>query len=80
MEIDLEPLRAKAEDLARRYLVKQGLGAPATDPEPAASGPSPAATHVCEKCKTTNDEDAAFCKKCGAALTPPAEQERDASA
>ncbi len=34
MEVDLEPLRAKAEDVARRYLVKQGLGGTSGEPTP----------------------------------------------
>jgi hypothetical protein len=82
MEVDLEPLRAKAEDLARRYLVKQGLGSPSTDPTPPPppSEPAVATGRACAKCKTTNDDDAAFCKKCGASLAPLSEQERDASA
>jgi hypothetical protein len=81
MEVDLEPLRAKAEDLARRYLAKQGLGAKEVVSPVAADEAVPVvATKIrgCEKCKTANDEDAAFCKKCGAALTPPSDQERDA--
>jgi hypothetical protein len=80
MEVDLEPLRAKAVGVAQRYLVKHGLGAATADP-PAASPSKPvvATVRACEKCKTTNDDDAAFCKKCGAPLTPPSEQERDAS-
>ena len=80
MEVDLEPLRAKAEDAARRYLVKQGLGGTSAEPvpPPPPSEPAVATARACEKCKTTNDDDAAFCKKCGAPLTPLSEQERDA--
>jgi hypothetical protein len=84
MEVDLEPLRAKAEEVARKYLAKQGLGTPVVAAPEAADPPNPpepvaaAKTRVCEKCTTTNDEDAAFCKKCGAALTSPTDEERDA--
>jgi hypothetical protein len=78
MEVDLEPLREKAEELARKYLVKQGLGVPSADPPPPPSEATKTTKHTCEKCDTTNDEDAAFCKKCGAPLTSPLEQERDA--
>jgi hypothetical protein len=84
MEVDLEPLRAKAEELANRYLAKQGLATPAAEAKQAATPASDKATaatpRTCAKCSTTNDDDAAFCKKCGAALTPPSDEERDATA
>jgi ribosomal protein L40E len=28
---------------------------------------------VCKACNATNDSDASFCKKCGAAMAAPAE-------
>src|SRR5581483_6717275 len=51
---DVEPRRDKAESIVREYLEKQGT------PTAAVSG--------CPKCGTENDEDAAFCKKCGEKL------------
>jgi hypothetical protein len=43
--------------------------APATSaPASSASAASVPATQVCESCSTSNDADAAFCKKCGARL------------
>ena len=41
--------------------------APSLDPAVGRPAPPPAARH-CASCKTVNDSDAAFCKRCGAAL------------
>lgn len=51
---DVEPRRDKAESIVRDYLEKQGTLTTS------ASG--------CPTCGTENDEDAAFCKKCGEKL------------
>lgn len=66
MDREVGPLRAEAERLAREYLAKRGLADGAPDAEPFAdAGPDRAS---CAKCGTSNESDAAFCKKCGAAI------------
>ncbi len=68
-EIDtgLAPRRKEAERLVEAYLAGKDLA-----PKSKASGaePSPAVAAAagvsCAKCSTSNDDDAAFCKKCGA--------------
>jgi hypothetical protein len=66
MDREIGPRREEAERLAREYLGKRGLidGAPSAElaPEPAAG------RAACAKCGTSNESDAAFCKKCGAAI------------
>jgi hypothetical protein len=56
----------------------------ASEPEasetPAAREPRSDAKVSCAKCKTANDEDAAFCKKCGASLGKSGEGEETARA
>lgn len=81
MDVEIEPLRAKAEDLARAHLKKKGLlrdeksaleTPPAEEEEEeeaeAAAPPEKPARVACPKCETSNEPDAAFCKKCGTAL------------
>jgi tellurite resistance protein/ribosomal protein L40E len=76
-DIEIEPLRARAEEIARAHLSKKGL-ADGADEEPdareKASGAKAEATAAparitCAKCSTSNEPDATFCKKCGASLT-----------
>jgi hypothetical protein len=76
-DVEIEPLRAKAEALARAHLSKTGLSdEPATDEAPAAMAAAPTRV-ACPKCATSNEPDAAFCKKCGTRLGP---ETSDASA
>jgi hypothetical protein len=79
MDLQVEPLRDEAEKLARSFLKKRGLEpegtAPATAERPAASDGRVA----CRKCKTSNEPDAAFCKKCGGSLAAT-KDESDAKA
>lgn len=42
--------------------------APAEVSKPAAAAPATPRAHECGSCQTANDEDAQFCKKCGAKL------------
>jgi hypothetical protein len=83
IDASLEPHRPKAEDAARAYLAKAGLagegdrGALTRDeaadvPEAEESEPEPARL-ACPKCKTSNEIDASFCKKCGESLAKKAE-------
>jgi len=78
MDVEIEPLRAKAEALARNHLAKRAL-APAdkgdkseraekSDPRGARAKSEPAPRLDCPKCATENEPDATFCKKCGAGL------------
>jgi len=86
MDVEIEPLRAKAEELARAHLAKKGLledeaprSAKARDEErEEREEDEKPARPLCAKCETSNDADAAFCKKCGAPLNAPAEA-KDAS-
>jgi hypothetical protein len=65
---DLAPLRARAA----AYLTEQ-LG-----PQKAAPAAMPIHDRACPSCKTDNDPDALFCKKCGAKLV--AKERHDATA
>jgi hypothetical protein len=76
MEADGAPALAEAEKAAREYLAAQGLGPAAKDAAPARAGARERVT--CVACATSNEPDAAFCKKCGAAMKAAAE-ERDAT-
>ena len=90
MDIEVEPLRAKAEELARKHLAKRGFGkgAKAVDAETSKKGvedsneaeAEPEVRRLeCAKCSTSNDLDAAFCKKCGAALATAASDDKKES-
>ena len=78
----VEPLRGKAEELAQAHLKKKGLvkGAKAPEgskdeptlesktPEEGDSASEAVVRLECPKCSTSNEADAAFCKKCGHAF------------
>jgi ribosomal protein L40E len=79
MDGELEPYRGRAEELAHAYLAKRVMPEPSRPspvPEPLPPKevkPSPPTRAVsprveCPKCSTSNEPDAAFCKKCGTAL------------
>jgi LSD1 subclass zinc finger protein len=70
---EIAPKLAKAEALAFEHLKKKGLveGVPAGNPEPEpVEAPSGSRRVECAKCETSNEPDAAFCKKCGGSLAP----------
>ena len=65
LDESVAPWREKAEALVRAHLEKRAAArkkAPADDAETEEDV-------ACPKCKTKNDADAAFCKKCGTKLT-----------
>jgi hypothetical protein len=73
MDVEIEPLRAKAEALAKAHLATRGLeekaaAAPNAEAEsaeePAAPPASASPRQKCAKCATSNEPDATFCKKC----------------
>jgi ribosomal protein L40E len=78
LDLQIEPMRARAEELAKKFLAKRGLGDGASDDtkdagdekadEPVAAKREPAPRLACPKCETSNEPDAAFCKKCGTRL------------
>ncbi|HEY3816709.1 MAG TPA: zinc ribbon domain-containing protein [Polyangiaceae bacterium] len=69
MDLEVAPLREEAERLAREYLQKKGVAAAAADPAATKDEPPAAdARLACASCKTANDRDAAFCKKCGSPM------------
>ena len=69
---DLAPLR----DKAAAYVADQlGTERPAKRSKPPRKADDP----VCPSCKTQNDTDAAFCKKCGGKLADSAKETRDAT-
>jgi hypothetical protein len=72
MDDEIEPLRDKAEQIARAHLQKKGIVAAtyreATPPDDGDEGVE--ARAKCSKCGVSNDADADFCKKCGAKLSP----------
>ncbi|MBS2016576.1 MAG: zinc ribbon domain-containing protein [Deltaproteobacteria bacterium] len=78
IDASLEPHRPKAEELVRAHLARVGLaggeGYRGKTPEEmvekdvSAKEVTTPSKVECPKCATRNDPDAAFCKKCGAAL------------
>jgi hypothetical protein len=74
LDVQIEPMRAEAEEIARAHLSKKGLvaGASESAAEPAREAPTAkveaAPRLACPKCETSNEPDATFCKKCGARL------------
>ncbi|TKC96457.1 zinc ribbon domain-containing protein [Polyangium fumosum] len=72
-----EPAAAKeeADEASKKPKKKKKAKAPAK-----ATSDEAAAQHACDACGTENDEDALFCKKCGArmAAPEPAEETREA--
>lgn len=74
IEEKILPLRDRAEQVARAYLVKRGV----TSEPAAARTPHKSATVVpglgvrraCAGCRASNEPDAVFCKGCGARLAP----------
>ncbi len=65
MEVEVAPFREQAERMARDYLKSQGIGAKAPESE---AGVREAERLPCTGCGTSNEVDAAFCKKCGASI------------
>jgi ribosomal protein L40E len=86
MDVAVEPLRERAEKLARTHMKKVGLGREPEDekrePSRGEASAEPASRRVaCAKCGTSNEPDATFCKKCGAQVNAPETSEvTDASA
>ena len=64
MDAELDPYRSKAEALVKAHLEKRAAARPAPSSSPSRS--------ACPKCDTSNDADAAFCKKCGTKLSDDA--------
>jgi hypothetical protein len=79
MDVQVEPMRPKAEALVRAHLAKRGLvngkpedragKAPEGEPVEANSPATAGARRVCARCDTSNEPDAAFCKKCRGRLS-----------
>ena len=67
MDGEVAPFREEAERLAREYLKKQRLDEEGP-PHVAIAAPAVPARVPCAGCGTSNEPDAAFCKKCGASL------------
>ncbi len=81
MDRNAAPALAEAERIAREYLAAQGLGP--GGPKGASldkAAPAPLASTstrerlACPGCATSNEPDAAFCKKCGAAMKTATEE------
>jgi len=76
MDLEVAPLREEAERLAREHLKKSGVVvAEPVASNDAAEGATESAAQAsvrpaCASCGTSNDLDAAFCKKCGAPMKP----------
>jgi hypothetical protein len=81
MDFQIEPLRAKAEEIARAHLLTKGLTTEEGVEAPVVQGTLAATTAAkgdrasrlrCATCAASNEPDASFCKKCGARLAPEA--------
>jgi hypothetical protein len=69
MDDSLAPYREKAEELVRAHLEKHKLlKEEAHDDEDDVDAEPVAEQRTCASCKTKNDADATFCKKCGAKI------------
>jgi hypothetical protein len=69
MDLEIAPLREAAERVAREYLEKRGVAAVAAEQVVSSeTAASVDARPTCASCQTSNDPDAAFCKKCGSAM------------
>jgi hypothetical protein len=64
IDLSVAPLRDEAERVAREYLEKRHLSSNAETE----TAPPPDARSTCSSCGTSNETDAAFCKKCGATM------------
>ncbi len=96
MDVEIEPLRERAEELARAHLLKRKIGARVEPIEPVLAkmtsdppdevGNEDATRQVntrrldCSACATSNEPDAMFCKKCRASLVAAPEKKVDATA
>jgi hypothetical protein len=80
MDRNAAPAIAEAERVAREYLLAQGLGSTEkVAPQPSRDD-NKRERVSCPGCTTSNEPDAAFCKKCGTAMTrATATEERDAT-
>jgi hypothetical protein len=68
MDETLSPHRAKAEELLREHLLREGL---ASGERGSTSAPVEKPTRlVCPSCDASNELDAKFCKECAARLLP----------
>jgi hypothetical protein len=67
MDESIEPLRERAEELARKHLAAKGLHPRNTADVEEEPERRPARIQ-CPKCDTSNEPDASFCKKCGTTL------------
>jgi hypothetical protein len=81
MDLEVAPLREAAERMASEYLEKRSVaavgGEPVASPEPAVPVD---ARPTCASCQTSNDPDAAFCKKCGSAMKDAGNAEKNDAA
>jgi ribosomal protein L40E len=68
-DVEIEPLRAKAEAIARAHLEGSAPPAPHLPERSVTLADTPTAKRLpCPKCATSNEPDATFCKKCGTKL------------
>jgi hypothetical protein len=70
MDLQVAPLREEAERIAQQYLDKHATGSAKADGDatPALAHEGTTTRLDCPACGTSNETDAAFCKKCGARL------------
>lgn len=71
MDLNVAPARIEAERMAREYLDAKGLGpgqGTSGSPKTGAGAQGHRERRTCAGCATSNEPDAAFCKKCGSAM------------
>ena len=73
IDADAAPLREEAERIAREYLREEGVSSPR--PPPRSRSPRSDERSTCASCDTSNEPDAAFCKKCGASMKSASDAE-----
>jgi hypothetical protein len=78
MDLEVAPLREEAERVARDYLERRGVAAAVVEAVAPGEATPIDARPVCTSCRTSNDPDAAFCKKCGSAMKDASAEKTDA--
>jgi hypothetical protein len=63
-----QPSREEAEEVAREFLARNGIGRSNATRPPEPTVTTPAGRPACPSCRGSNDLDAAFCKHCGASM------------
>lgn len=68
LDAEIDPLRLRAEKLVAEHMRRRGVSAGQVVHAPPPEDEAEDDRRTCPKCETSNEPDAAFCKKCGTGL------------